>query len=225
MVGVVVLLGAPGSGKGTQAKLIASQNPGWIHISTGDLFRTEINSGSPLGLSVKDVLTSGKLVSDDVTNQVFESQVRQILSKQAPKVLLLDGYPRTAPQAESLKRFAAASSNLGAPFVIEFKIDEKVVIARLSDRLVNPRTGKIYHRVSNPPKVLGICDEDGGVLIQRSDDQPETIRKRFKIYEEARSGIVNCLNGESALKKVNADQSTAKVSQDVLLSIQSGLGG
>jgi len=219
-IGVIVLLGAPGSGKGTQAKALAAKNNAWIQISTGDLFRAEIASGSALGLSVKDIMASGKLVSDDVTNQVFESQVKQILGKRPAKVLMLDGYPRTASQAESLKLFCAGNLGLSQPVVIEFHIDEDIVVKRLSDRLVNAKTGKIYHRVSNPPKKAGVCDEDGSALIQRPDDQPETIRKRFAIYRDSRDGIVQVLGGEKSLKKVNADQSPDQVSIELGRAIE-----
>lgn len=220
-VGVFVLLGAPGSGKGTQAKALAAKNPGWIQISTGDLFRAEIASGSHLGNSVKDIMAAGKLVSDDLTNQIFESQVKQILTRGPVKALMLDGYPRTAAQAESLKRFCAATPGLSSPKVVEFHIDEEVLVKRLSDRLVNPRTGRIYHRVTNPPKVSGICDDDGGALVQRPDDQPETIRKRFAIYADSRNGIARALGGNAAIKTVNADQAPEKVSQDLGVAIQS----
>lgn len=219
-VGVFVLLGAPGSGKGTQAKTLAAKNPGWVHISTGDLFRAEIASGSSLGNALKGVLAAGKLVSDEITNQVFESQVKQILTKGVVKVLMLDGYPRTAEQAETLNKFCAKTPSLTPPKVVEFHIDEEVVVKRLSDRLVNPRSGKIYHRVSNPPKITDVCDDDGGPLVQRPDDQPETIRKRFAIYAAARTGIVGALGGESSIKKVNADQAPDLVSKEVALAIQ-----
>src|SRR4051812_8711897 len=101
-----VLLGPPGSGKGTQAQILAERNPGWLHISTGNLFRTEIASKSPLGLSVGSILAAGQLVSDDVTNKVFASQVLKLLQNSPAKVLLLDGYPRTGPQSEFLREFA-----------------------------------------------------------------------------------------------------------------------
>jgi adenylate kinase len=211
---VVVLMGAPGSGKGTQAKLLASKNPGWVHISTGDLFRREISSGSALGTSIKEILAQGKLVSDDVTNEVFRSQVNQILNGSKPSLLILDGYPRTENQAHFLVEFCKNSQGkLLSPKIIEMQIDEEIVVKRLADRLVNPRTGRIYHRILNPPKVAGICDDDGQALIQRPDDQPETIRARYKLYNKERNGIVRGLQAASEVTKVNADASPDLVSQ------------
>jgi adenylate kinase len=209
-------MGAPGSGKGTQAKALASKNPGWVHISTGDLFRKEISSGSPLGTSIRDILAHGKLVSDDVTNEVFESQVLQLLQSLQPNVLLLDGYPRTENQARFLVDFCKKrASELQAPVVVEMDIAEGTVVARLADRLINPRTGRIYHRISNPPKVAGICDDDGGPLLQRPDDQPETIRSRYQLYRKERDGIVRGLGGSEIVKHVSAELPPAQVTVEL----------
>ena len=188
-VAIAVLLGPPGSGKGTQARSLCQAHSGWVHISTGDLFRAEIASQSLLGLSVKDILAQGKLVSDDVTAKVFASQVDSIVKTKSPKLLILDGFPRTGPQTKFLSQYTASNPSLGQPFYVEFKIREATVISRVADRLVNPRTGRIYHRVMNPPKVAGICDEDGKPLLQREDDKPETIKSRFKLYESQLAGI------------------------------------
>ena len=223
-IAVVVLLGAPGSGKGTQAKALAKQHSGWVQISTGDLFRTEIGSGSPLGNSVKDILAKGGLVLDDTTNQVFASQVRKIL-KNGPqvKVLMLDGYPRTQPQALFLNEFCK-TEGLSAPVVVEFDIAETTVVSRLADRLINPKTGKIYHRLMNPPKVAGICDDDGTPLVQRPDDQPETIRSRFKLYADQRAQIlaVLCPNLDN-LRKVDASMKPDLVEKGISEAILSAL--
>lgn len=213
---VIVLLGPPGSGKGTQAKELAAKNTGWVHVSTGDLFRKEIHSGSQLGNSVKDILAAGRLVPDETTNSVFQSQVKALLAEKNPAVLLLDGYPRTGPQAQSLMAFYGGDKRLSVPRVIELAVSLDNVVFRLGGRLVNPRTGRVYHKVLNPPKKPGICDEDGGPLIQRDDDKEETIRKRYAIYTSERDSIVKGLggqvvsvNGEGELPQVTARLSEA----------------
>ncbi len=196
--GFVILLGPPGSGKGTQAKLLSDRHQGsqpWIHISTGDLFRKEIASGSQLGKTLQGILASGQLVSDDQTNDVFHSQVKVILNKNPACVLLLDGYPRTAVQAKFLRNLANSIPVLKEGIVVELRVPEDSLVERLTNRLVNPRTGGIYHKIFNPPKKPGICDVDGGPLIQRDDDKEETVRKRFAVYSMQRDAILEALKG------------------------------
>ena len=217
-VSIVVLMGPPGSGKGTQAKGLADKFPGWVHISTGDLFRGEISSNSALGSSVKTTLAKGKLVSDELTNQIFRSQVEKIMTSQSPKVLMLDGYPRTSAQAGFLMNFCL-EKGLGRPHVVEFFISEDGVVTRLQDRLINPRTGRIYHKVTNPPKKPGICDDDGGALVQRPDDRPETIRARYRLYQEQRDGIQAAIGGPESLRQIEAIGSPTDVERTLVLAI------
>lgn len=194
-VACVVLLGPPGSGKGTQAKRLVARHNGWVHVSTGDLFRAEIASGSPLGTSVKSTIDAGNLVSDETTNEVFASQLGKILiAKPETKVVLLDGYPRTKPQAEALVALAKRRSDLVDDIkIVEFVASEDLLVERLSGRRINSKTGRIYHLVSNPPQVPGRCDEDGSELVQRADDKPDTIRSRYRLYVKERDGIVGGL--------------------------------
>ncbi|HVJ65743.1 MAG TPA: nucleoside monophosphate kinase [Bdellovibrionota bacterium] len=190
----VVLLGPPGSGKGTQAKRLVGRHQGWVHVSTGDLFRAEISSGSGLGVSVKATIDAGNLVSDETTNEVFASQLDKILkSKPQTKVLLLDGYPRTRPQAQALVALTKRRPDLADIKIVEFVASEELLVERLSGRRINPKTGRIYHLVSNPPTVPGRCDDDGTELVQRADDKPETIRSRYRLYVKERDGIVKGL--------------------------------
>ncbi|MBS1985265.1 MAG: nucleoside monophosphate kinase [Bdellovibrionales bacterium] len=218
-IGVVVLLGPPGSGKGTQARSLSQNHPGWVHISTGDLFRSEIASKSPLGLSVKDILASGKLVSDEVTSQVFKSQVEKMTASGQVKMLLLDGFPRTAVQTEFLCQWASPAGRFGPTIFVEFKISEKTVISRVADRLVNPRNGRVYHRVMNPPKVANIDDEDGQPLIQREDDKPETILARFKLYESQLDGILSTLPRDQHVYSVDAEGAPELVARELETTI------
>lgn len=210
-VACIVLLGPPGSGKGTQAKRLVARHTGWVHVSTGDLFRAEISSGSALGLSVKSTIDAGNLVSDSTTNEVFASQLGRILaSKPETKVLLLDGYPRTKPQSEALVELVKSRSDLmGDVKIVEFVASEDMLVERLSGRRINPKTGKIYHLVSNPPKVPGRCDEDGSELVQRADDKPDTIRSRYKLYVKERDGIVSGLKGGALAPPVAIDAGLA----------------
>lgn len=210
-VKVVIFLGPPGSGKGTQAKKLCETTPGWIHVSTGDLFRKEIESGSSLGLSVKEILASGKLVTDDVTNSIFASQVEKILKAGPVKGLLLDGYPRTSPQTRYLIEFCSKSALLDAPRAIELKVSEEAVVSRLANRLVNPRSGRVYHRLLNPPKKAGFDDVDGGPLIQRPDDRPEVVRSRYQTYVGQRDGIVAAL-GASTVQSVDGEGDIGAIS-------------
>jgi adenylate kinase len=209
---VIVLLGPPGSGKGTQAKRLQDMHPKWMHVSTGNLFRAEIASGSKLGNSVKDILAEGRLVSDEVTNQVFESQLLKILDAGGAEALILDGYPRTEGQAHYLVDLVARESRLATPVPVELRVAESEVVNRLAGRWVNPRTGRVYHERLNPPKKAGLCDDDGGILIQRPDDKPEVIRSRYKLYVEQRDGIVMGLGAQDRLVSVDGKGSLEEIS-------------
>ncbi len=208
---VVVLLGPPGSGKGTQAKLLAEKNVGYKHLSTGDLFRAEIASDSPLGRSVKEIIAKGQLVTDEKTNEIFKTQLEKILAGERPRVIVLDGYPRNEKQVQFLLNLYKNNSNLADPQVVELVVPELSVVKRLSERLLNPRNGRIYHKTFNPPKVAGKCDEDGGPLVQRPDDEPATIRKRYQLYIGERNRIVDAFGGPTRVKSVVGDQGPQEV--------------
>ncbi|MEO5667504.1 MAG: nucleoside monophosphate kinase [Bdellovibrionota bacterium] len=223
---VIVLLGPPGSGKGTQAKELQDSYPGWVHVSTGNLFRAEIASGSTLGLSVKDILTRGELVSDEVTNKVFESQVLKILDTAKVDALVLDGYPRTRAQAEYLMGMTLRHTRLGRPVPVELKVSEAEVVSRLAGRWINPRTGRVYHERLNPPKTPRICDDDGQPLVQRSDDKPDVIRSRYKLYVEQRDGIVEGLQADDRLVGIQGEGPLDQVSvrlEKVVADLQKGV--
>ncbi len=177
----IILLGAPGAGKGTQAKFImgAYAIP---QISTGDMLRAAVKAESPLGLQVKDIMNAGALVPDELIINLVKERIAQDDCKNG---FLFDGFPRTIPQAEAL--FAAGVT---IDHVLEIKVDDEEIVERLSGRRVHPDSGRIYHISHNPPKQPGIDDVTGEPLIQRDDDKEDTVRKRLAIYHEQTEPLV-----------------------------------
>ncbi len=213
-VKVIILLGAPGSGKGTQAKVLNKKNPNWIQVSTGDLFRKEIASSSKLGAELGKILAAGQLVPDETTNQVFESQVLALLnSRPEVEAFLLDGYPRKGSQVEALLDFCSRETRLAKPEAIEMTVSEELLVERLSGRLINPKSGRIYHKDLSPPIKAGFCDDDGSPLIRRADDDPKVVRERYKIYSGTRDGIFEALKKASCrIQKISGEGRPEEVS-------------
>ena len=207
----IVLLGPPGAGKGTVAALLKKEL-GVPHISTGDIFRENIKNGTELGRKVESIMASGALVPDDVTVEL----VRDRLSKaDAADGYILDGFPRTIAQAEALSSFADIDA------AVCFVLSEEEIVKRLSGRRICKSTGRIYHIVSNPPKVDGIDDETGEPLIQRDDDKPEAIRHRLEVYEASTAPLISYYEGKGLLRNIDASASP----EDVLASILKALRG
>lgn len=177
----LVFLGPPGAGKGTIAK-VAKEALGVPHISTGDLFRANIKNETELGKRVKEILASGGLVPDEITIKMVENRLSE---SDCEKGYILDGFPRTIPQAEALSKMSNVEG------VINFVLSEEEIIKRLSGRRMCPSTGRTYHILFNPPKVEGIDDETGEPLIQRDDDKPEAIRHRLELYYEATAPLID----------------------------------
>ena len=177
----LVFLGPPGAGKGTIAK-VAKEALGVPHISTGDLFRANIKNETELGKRVKEILASGGLVPDEITIKMVENRLSE---SDCEKGYILDGFPRTIPQAEALSKMSNVEG------VINFVLSEEEIIKRLSGRRMCPSTGRTYHILFNPPKVEGIDDETGEPLIQRDDDKPEAIRHRLELYNEATAPLID----------------------------------
>ena len=177
----MILLGAPGVGKGTQAKLVMDKF-GIPQISTGDMLREAIKAGSPLGQKVKAVLESGALVTDEIIIDLVKERIQQ---PDCQKGFLFDGFPRTIPQAQAL-----VDENIDIDSVIEIKVPEEEIVKRLSGRRVHPGSGRIYHVLFDPPKVEGKDDETGEDLIQRDDDTEETINERLKVYADQTEPLV-----------------------------------
>jgi adenylate kinase len=169
----LILLGAPGAGKGTQATFLC-QKYGIPQISTGDMLRAAVKAGTPLGLAAKKVMDSGALVSDDIIIGLVKERLAQ---PDCAKGFLFDGFPRTLPQAEAMK-------NAGVPIdcVLEIDVPFAAIVERMSGRRSHPASGRTYHVKFNPPKVAGLDDVTGEPLIQRDDDREETVQKRLEVY-------------------------------------------
>ncbi|MEJ5172146.1 MAG: adenylate kinase [Hydrogenothermaceae bacterium] len=178
MVKTIVFLGPPGAGKGTQSQLL-QERFGFIQISTGDLLREAVKNQTPLGVKAKSYMDEGKLVPDELIIDLIKEKLSQIGNKN----IILDGFPRTVPQAKALDDLLA---NLGRNMdgVILFDITEDEVVKRLSGRRVCPSCGAVYHIVYNPPREDEICDKCGTKIIQREDDREEVVRKRFEVYRD-----------------------------------------
>ena len=169
----LMLLGGPGAGKGTQA-LRLTKEYNIPQISTGDMLRAAISAGTPLGMSAKAVMDSGRLVSDDIIIALVEERLQQSDCAQG---FLLDGFPRTIPQAEALK-----AANIDIDVVVEIAVDDDEIVKRISGRRIHQASGRVYHVTSLPPKRPGLDDETGEPLILRDDDQEEIVRKRLDVY-------------------------------------------
>lgn len=169
----LILLGGPGAGKGTQANFI-KEKYGIPQISTGDMLRAAVKAGTPLGLAAKKVMDEGGLVSDDIIIGLVKDRVRE---PDCAKGFLLDGFPRTIPQAEAMKQ-----ANIQIDFVVEIAVDDEEIVKRMSGRRAHLPSGRTYHVIFNPPKVTGKDDVTGEDLVQRDDDKEETVRKRLHVY-------------------------------------------
>ena len=176
-----ILLGGPGAGKGTQANYI-KERYGIPQISTGDMLRAAVKEGTPLGLAAKKVMESGGLVSDDIILGLVKERIQQ---SDCDGGFLFDGFPRTLAQAEALK-----TEGVGIDFVVEIDVDDEEIIKRMSGRRVHLASGRTYHIIYNPPKVEGKDDETGEELIQREDDQEQTVRERLRIYHEQTEPLI-----------------------------------
>jgi adenylate kinase len=171
----LILLGAPGAGKGTQAKFICEKFS-IPQISTGDMLRAAVKAGTPLGVAAKKVMDSGALVSDDIIIGLVKERLTQDDCKNG---YLFDGFPRTIPQAEAMK-----DAGVALDYVLEISVDDSVILDRMIGRRVHVASGRTYHVVHNPPKVAGKDDVTGEELIQRKDDEEETVKFRLKVYHD-----------------------------------------
>jgi adenylate kinase len=210
----VIFLGPPGSGKGTQAKVLAGKY-GVPHLSTGDMLREHIVQGSPLGLKAKPIMERGELVPDSLVLKMVADRIER---PDCSHGFVFDGFPRTVTQArylgELLKR-----QGFKQPFVIHMVIGHELLLRRLTGRRTCKVGGEIYNIYDRPPKVEGICDVDGGELIQRPDDREEVIKQRLHAYEKLTSPLVSYYRRHGWLHEIDASKSVAEVEQDIELAV------
>lgn len=211
----LVLVGPPGAGKGTQAQYIAD-HLGIPQISTGDIFRANVSQGTPLGLEAKAYMDRGDLVPDDVTVNMVRLRLAE---EDAAEGYLLDGFPRTVPQAEVLDEMLAESGS-GLDVVLELVVDDDEVIRRLSGRRTCRTCNHIWHVDFDPPAVEGVCDIDGGALYQRDDDQAETIANRLKVYADATQPLVNYYARKGLLIGIDATGPVDDVTQRAISALR-----
>lgn len=207
----IVMLGAPGAGKGTQAKKIADkyQIP---HISTGDIFRANIKNGTELGMKAKAFMDQGLLVPDEITIGMLMDRIGQDDCKNG---YVLDGFPRTIPQAESLTR-ALTALGQKIDYAINIEVPDENIISRMSGRRACLTCGATYHVVFAPPAKEGICDVCGSQLILRDDDKPETVEKRLAVYHDQTKPLIDYYRGEEVLAEVDGTQEMEKVFQSIV---------
>lgn len=206
----LILLGAPGAGKGTQAERIAAQL-NIPTISTGNILREAIKNGTPIGLQAKGLIDQGKLVPDDVIIGI----VRERLAKaDCANGYILDGVPRTIPQAQAL-----LEQGVEIDRVVSIEIADEVIEGRMTGRRVCGTCGASYHIVANPPKTEGICNSCGSELMIRKDDKPETVRHRLAVYHEETEALKGFYENLGKLRLVNGDQSIEAATQDILAAL------
>ena len=211
----IIMLGAPGAGKGTQAKQISSKYD-IPHISTGDIFRANIKNGTELGKKAKEYMDKGALVPDELTCDLVMDRIKQDDCKNG---FVLDGFPRTIPQAEAL---TAALEKIGEKmdFAINVDVPDENIVNRMSGRRACLECGATYHIVSIPPKKEGICDNCGSELVLRDDDKPETVQKRLDVYHEQTQPLIEYYDKQGILKTVDGTVPMEQVFADIVAILQ-----
>ena len=211
----IIMLGAPGAGKGTQAKMLAEKY-GIPHVSTGDIFRANIKDQTELGMEAKKYMDQGLLVPDELTVKILLDRVSKDDCKNG---YVLDGFPRTIPQAEVLDK-AVSDLNENIDFAINVDVKDENIIKRMSGRRACLKCGATYHIEHIPPKQEGICDKCGSELVLRDDDKPETVKKRLDVYHEQTQPLIDYYNKKGILREVDGSQDM----KDVFNAITAILG-
>ncbi|MBI4655146.1 MAG: adenylate kinase [Elusimicrobia bacterium] len=205
----LILLGYPGSGKGTQSKSLSSKL-GLIHLSTGDIFRDEIGKKTSLGMQVADYLAGGRLVPDKLVLEVIKSRLEK-----EDKGVLFDGFPRTVEQAEGLDGYFE-SKNKKLDAVIFIQLDENEVVGRLNSRRSCLKCGRIYNLVTNPPKTENTCDGCGDKLVMRGDDKPEVVRKRLMVFRDLTEPLIAYYKTNGMFFEINGNSSPEAITEAII---------
>lgn len=207
----IVMLGAPGAGKGTQAKRIA-EKCGIPHISTGDIFRANIKAGTELGKKAKEYMDQGGLVPDEVTIGMLMDRIHEADCKNG---YVLDGFPRTIPQAESLTE-ALAKEGGKIEAAVDIEVPDENIVSRMGGRRACLSCGATYHVVYNPPKQEGVCDVCGQPLVLRDDDKPETVQHRLSVYHAQTQPLIDYYGTAGVLKTVDGTKDMDQVFEDIM---------
>jgi adenylate kinase len=218
MAEIIVLLGPPGAGKGTQAKIL-SERLGLAHISSGDLFRENLQQKTALGLQAQGFMQRGELVPDDVTIAMIRERMRK---EDCLRGAILDGFPRTVKQAEALDAWLADSGQGAVRKVPCIQVEEDELIQRLGGRWTCRAGGHVFHEKFNPPKKNGVCDLDGSELYQREDDKEDTVKNRIRVYFAQTEPLIAYYRRKGVLAEVNGQQPIAGVTNDLMASLQPG---
>lgn len=211
---ILVFLGPPGAGKGTQAKLL-SQRMGFLHLSTGDLLREAVKNQTPLGKKAKEYMDRGELVPDGLIVQLIEETM--------PKGgnVILDGFPRTVNQALALEEMLKGKGEKISK-VLFFDVPDEVIIDRLSGRRVCSKCGAVYHVKYNPPKVEGVCDLCGGSLVQRDDDREEVVKKRLEVYRKQTQPLIEFYQDRGIIYRLDAEKGVEELFEEVKGLVRDG---
>ena len=212
----IIMLGAPGAGKGTQAKMIAEKFE-IPHISTGDIFRANIKNGTELGMEAKKYMDQGLLVPDELTVGLVTDRITQDDCKNG---FMLDGFPRNVAQAQQLGQYLN-SVDLALDRVINIEVDKDILVGRAVGRRICKSCGATYHVEFNPPKESGICDVCQGELYQRADDNEETVSKRIQVYLDETKPLVDYYSSQGIIANINGQQSIDKVFEDIVAALGS----
>ena len=207
----IIMLGAPGAGKGTQAKKISAKY-GVPHISTGDIFRANIKGQTELGMKAKVFMDQGQLVPDEITIGMLLDRIQE---EDCKKGYVLDGFPRTIPQAESLTK-ALADMGDHIDYAINVDVPDENIISRMSGRRACLKCGQTYHIVYNPPQKENVCDVCGEALVLRDDDKPETVKKRLDVYHDQTQPLIDYYKAAGVLAEVDGTKDLEAVFQDIV---------
>ena len=207
----LIFLGAPGAGKGTQAREV-SKHFSIPQISTGDMLREGVQNRTPLGLAAKAKMDAGELVPDEVVCGLVEQRIGQ---PDCQRGFILDGFPRTLAQAEFVDRILQAKGR-GNPLVLDIKVDRDLLLKRLTGRRTCSLCGELYNVYLHPPRVEGVCDKDGGKLLQRADDSEETIRQRLLAYEEQTSPLIEYYRRKGVLQEVDGNRGPELIAKELI---------